>query len=120
MINFNVSFSESENLDISFEETENLEAFFSENRLQFDSNVGETINGKSAYEIWLAKGNVGTEDDFLAYRMDNVELTENKAKTIDENSTDKQYPSAKATYQLFDTYSGGVNALLETVINGGG
>jgi hypothetical protein len=24
------------------------------------------LNGKSAYEIWLSKGNVGTEDDFLA------------------------------------------------------
>ncbi|GHT96743.1 hypothetical protein AGMMS49545_22560 [Betaproteobacteria bacterium] len=28
--------------------------------------LAEVLQGKSAYEIWLAAGNTGTEDDFLA------------------------------------------------------
>lgn len=37
---------------------------------------------------------------------------------IDENSDDKHYPTAKATYNLFDTYSAEINTLLETIVNG--
>ena len=37
---------------------------------------------------------------------------------IDENSDDEHYPTAKATYNLFDTYSAEINTLLETIVNG--
>ena len=47
------------------------------------------------------------------------EVAANKTTTLDGSSTDTQYPSAKATYDLFNSYAGGVNALLESVINGG-
>lgn len=40
--------------------------------------------------------------------------------TIDENSDDTHYPSAKATYALFENYCNQVNALLETIVNGEG
>ena len=37
---------------------------------------------------------------------------------IDENSDDKHYPTAKATYTLFNDFCGEVNAVLDTIING--
>lgn len=45
-------------------------------------------------------------------------IEDDTVTTIDENSTDKQYPTAKATYTLFDTYAQEVNTLLDTIVNG--
>lgn len=45
-------------------------------------------------------------------------IEEDTVTTIDENSTDNQYATAKATYDLVDSYSQEVNALLESIVNG--
>ena len=63
------------------------------------------------------------EDGFTysSWRISLLDLYENAkglVTTIDENSDDAHYPSAKATYTLFNTYSEQVNALLETIVNG--
>ena len=49
--------------------------------------------------------------------MDTVELKENKTTEINENSTDIQYPSAKAVYELFDTYTENVDASIVSALN---
>ena len=38
----------------------------------------------------------------------NAEVTDNKVASIDEKSTDKQYPSAKAVYNYISEIIGGV------------
>lgn len=63
------------------------------------------------------------EDGFTydSWRVSLLDLLENATAlvtTIDENSDDKHYPSAKATFTLFENYCNQVNALLETIING--
>lgn len=50
--------------------------------------------------------------------LDLYENAKAMVTTIDETSDDAHYPSAKATYTLFNTYSEQVNALLETIVNG--
>lgn len=65
------------------------------------------------------------EDGFTydSWRVSLLDLLENAnalVTTIDENSDDKHYPSAKATYTLFNDYCEQVNALLETIVNGEG
>lgn len=63
------------------------------------------------------------EDGFVynSWRISLLDLLENKnamVTTIDENSDDAHYPTAKATYALFENYCNQVNALLETIVNG--
>ena len=55
----------------------------------------KTINGQSI----LGSGNLVIEGG--AEVPENVETTDNKATVINEKSTDEQYASAKATYDLF-------------------
>ena len=55
----------------------------------------KTINGQSI----LGEGDLTIESG--AEVPENIETTDNKVTTIDENSTDEQYASAKATYDLF-------------------
>lgn len=52
--------------------------------------------------------------------LDLLEQSKAMVTTIDENSDDAHYPTAKATYALFENYCNQVNALLETVVNGEG
>lgn len=65
-----------------------------------------------------------TAEDGFTYTRTTVSLLDlyENAKalvtTIDENSDDAHYPSAKATYALFENYCNQVNALLETIVNG--
>lgn len=63
------------------------------------------------------------EDGFTytSWRISLLDLLENSkamVTTIDESSDDKHYPTAKATYTLFNNYCEQVNVLLETIING--
>lgn len=63
------------------------------------------------------------EDGFTynSWRISLLDLLENSkamVTTIDETSDDAHYPSAKATYTLFNNYCEQVNALLETIVNG--
>lgn len=63
------------------------------------------------------------EDGFTynSWQISLLDLYENSkalVTTIDETSDDEHYPSAKATYTLFNNYCEQVNALLETIVNG--
>lgn len=45
----------------------------------------------------------------------NVETTKNKVTEITENSTDEQYPSAKAVYTTIDEKLFGIETLLASI-----
>lgn len=45
----------------------------------------------------------------------NVETTKNKVTKITENSTDEQYPSAKAVYTTIDEKLSGIETLLASI-----
>lgn len=62
----------------------------------------KTINGKSL----LGKGNITIEGGSDVQIPENVETTDNKVHTIDEDSTDTQYPSAKAVYDFVGNNQG--------------
>ena len=63
------------------------------------------IDGDLSFRTWCNKSNVWFKVQY------NLELTSNKTKTINESSTDTQYPSAKAVYDF-------VSNTLGTIING--
>lgn len=52
----------------------------------------------------------------LRGNIENIESTNNKTSNIDENSTENEYPSAKAVYNLIE----GINNNLEKIITGEG
>ena len=63
------------------------------------------------------------EDGFTYNRtiislLDLYDQSKAMVTTIDENSDDEHYPTAKATFALFNDFCGEVNAVLETIING--
>ena len=65
------------------------------------------------------------EDGFTYTRtvislLDLYEQSKAMVKTIDDTSDDDHYPTAKATYTLFENYCNQVNALLETIVDGEG
>ena len=63
------------------------------------------IDGDFSFRAWCNKSNQWFKVQY------NLELASNKTKTINESSTDTQYPSAKAVYDF-------VNNTLGTLING--
>ena len=76
----------------------------------------------SCYEI-LVDDTAEDGFTFNSWRVSLLDLLENAnsmVTTIDESSDDKHYPTAKATYALFENYCNQVNALLETIVNGEG
>lgn len=64
-----------------------------------------TISGSTSYRAWCNPQNKWFKTSYI------LELTTNKVKTISAESTDNQYPSAKAVYDF-------VNNTLGTIING--
>lgn len=63
------------------------------------------------------------EDGFVfnSWQINLLDLYDNAkamVTTIDENSDDEHYPSAKATYTLFNNYCEQINTLLESIVNG--
>ena len=61
--------------------------------------VSKVNQGGTLYDIYDASAVHSIED--LNLDNDNVELLSNKVTEIDDESTDTQYPSAKAVYELF-------------------
>lgn len=70
--------------------------------------VDDTAEDGFTYESWRVS------------LLDLLNQSNAMVTTIDENSDDTHYPSAKATYALFENYCNQVNALLETIVNGEG
>lgn len=88
---------------IKYIKTENEEGQISDNILiEVDAVNVDLENG----------GNVQDEINTINSRINSCEYLNNKVTSIDENSTDIQYPSAKCIYNLL----GDVESLLDNLI----
>ncbi len=72
--------------------------------------VAQGVNGLSAYQIWLAQGNTGTEADFLASLQGHITTVEAAIASFVEDSGDDDDESATAYKLTLPGYIVGIRA----------
>lgn len=84
-----------------------------------DTTINNIVINKlttSKYNELKQGGQVSDTELYMLTDDTTYEETTNKVTSINANSTDTQYPSAKCVYDIV----GNINTVLEAIISGGG